>query len=150
MDKKEATILFDALVDQIKVASWFTEDWFVYRDGNYIHVAKHGWHDEKHQGIHFEVYVGDAEIGAKEFPIMLHAEADVPQREQFVNRMRTAIQFQIPSFMREADDYTIFKEMHPLDKEIFVAEVLQALEELQFIVPFVDMCLEENTELDIG
>lgn len=144
MDKQEVIHLFDELVERIASAPWFTEEWFITREGNYIHVAKTNWHDDKGQGVHFEVYVGDTELEEKQFPILVHAETDVPNREQFVNRMRIALRYHIPSFMRETDEYTILKEMHPLDQKTFVKEVLDALEELQFVVPFVDMCLTEN------
>lgn len=141
MDKQEVTHLFNELVEHLASASWFTNEWNISRDGNYIHIAKANWHDDKGHGVHFEIYVGDTEQEEKQFPIMLHAETDVPNREQFVNRMRIALQFQIPSFMIENDEYTILKEMHQLDQETFVKEVLDALEELQFVVSFVDMCL---------
>ena len=148
MDKIEVNHLFDELVEHIESAPWFTEDWRMSRDGSYMHVTKTNWYDDNGQGVHFEVYVGDTEIEAKQFPILMHAETDVPNWEQFVNRMRIALQYEIPSFMRETDEYTILKEMHPLDKETFVKEVVDALTELQFVVPFVDMCLSENNDVE--
>ena len=146
MNDQEATKLFDQLVEHIKTAPWFTEEWSVYREGNYIHIRKNNWFDDHHNGVHFETYLGKTELEEDRFPILLHAESDVPNRDQFVNRMIIAIKFEVPSFMCGTTEETIFEEYLPLDKETFVSDVINTLNELQFMVPFIDMCLNEQEE----
>jgi len=76
--------LFDKLIEKIKNSEWFTSEWDIYRNGNYIHVFKKNWLDENHKGVHFETYVND---NNKDSPVVLHAEGDVPNRDEFVQKV---------------------------------------------------------------
>jgi hypothetical protein len=141
MDQQITTHLFDELIQHIKSAPWFTEDWDIYRDGNYIHIFKKTWHEKNHNGVHFETYIGDSQLENGSFPIVLHAEKDVPNRDAFVQRVIMEIRSQ-EGFEIGVNDYTILRKEVDLQKETFVADVLKTLKEMQFIVAFVDQHLE--------
>jgi hypothetical protein len=133
MDQQKVTQLFTELIEHIKGVTWFTEEWDVYRDGNYIHIFKENWLEENHNGVHFETYVGDTST----FPVVLHAEKDVPQRDAFVQRVVMAIGSH-DHFDVGVNDYTILKKELNFDEETFISDVLDVLEKMQFVVEIVD------------
>jgi hypothetical protein len=141
MDKENVTHLFDELVEHIRSAPWFSEEWDIYRDGDYIHIFKNNWLEDNHNGVHFETYVGDDDS----FPIVLHAEKDVPDRDAFVQRVVMGISalgsfegLSVDQFDIGVNDYTILKKDCTFDAETFISDVLTTLEDMQFVVPLVD------------
>ena len=126
--------LFDKLIEKIKNSEWFTSEWDIYRNGNYIHVFKKNWLDENHKGVHFETY---AKEDSNEFPVVLHAEGDVPNRDEFVQKVLEEVRDK-EGFEFGVNNYTIMQKIIPVNKESFVEEVLKTLEELQFVVDVVD------------
>src|SRR3989338_592736 len=143
MNKQETTKLFDDLVQQIKAASWFTAEFIITRNGNYIHVAKKNWHDEKGNGVHFETYIEDNESEIEEFPVFLHAEKDVPNRDAFVQNVVIAMGDHTNDFMCFVNEHTVVQRFVPFHKESFVADAIKTLEEMQFLVKMVDNCLKK-------
>jgi hypothetical protein len=135
--------LFDDLIKEIKAARWFTEDFILTRNGNYIHVAKKNWHDENGKGVHFETYIEDSDVETEEFPIFLHAEKDVPKRDAFVQNVVIAMGDHTNDFMCFVNEHTIVQRFVPFKKEMFVADAMETLDEMQFLVPIVDICLKK-------
>lgn len=140
MNKQEITKLFDDLVKEIKAARWFTKDFILTRNGNYIHVTKKSWHDEHGNGVHFETYIED-NSKIEEFPVFLHAEKDVPKRDAFVQNVVVAMGDHTNDFMCFVNEHTIVQRFLAFNKETFVADTMKTLEEMQFLVPIVDRCL---------
>ncbi len=139
----ETTKLFDDLVKEIKKAPWFTADFVLTRNGNYIHVAKKNWYDEKGNGVHFETYIEDRDVETEEFPIFLHAENDVPKRDAFVQDVVIAMGDYTNNFMCFVNEHTIVQRFVAFNKETFVTDAMKTLEEMQFLVEIVDCCLEK-------
>lgn len=75
---------FQEVSETLKVQSWFTEDWEVivayYGEGAHpspgFTLQKKNWFNDNGAGIHFESWIGNADIKRRAIPIAMHFETN--------------------------------------------------------------------------
>ena len=143
------TLLFRQLKREIEKQGWFNDLWDIYQDGAYLHIFKRNWFDDGHNGIHFEVYVDDEGVQKKNFPIMLHMEADVPERDAFRDAFFVAAAQMLkkfPEYAQNINEYTLLKKEFPLNIYL-IQKVLDELDKLSLLAKPIDQALRMISDL---
>ena len=88
---------------------WFLDNWWINTsfnpNGFTFQLAKTHWFNHNSCGIHIEFWLEEQEAESKEIDIVLHFEADVPDRKELGARFKTA-------FGPVADDFEDYRINH--------------------------------------
>lgn len=143
--KSDLRSLFRAIEDEIRQQKWFTQDWLVFVAGAFIQVFKRNWRNEKHNGVHFEIYFGKYEIQKNIMNIILHIEGNIKNKELFAKELYELSK----EDLKTLTDYTIrgkgvtflIKEME-FDEKTIVDKIIEELNKIVFLEKYIDKLLK--------
>lgn len=142
-DDIDYTLLFQQLRKEIKKQGWFTDEWEIYLEGTYLQVYKKNWHNKQLHGIHFEINVDNEAKEKNMFPIMLHAEQEVPRKAVFSDAFFVAAApwlKKLSEYEQKTNDYTLLKKELPLNIHL-LQKVLDEIDRLIVLVKPIDQAL---------
>ena len=131
---------------------WFQQDWWLNitfgADGFTFQMSKIRWFNHKGQGIHIEFWIEEKEVADKTLSIVLHFEADTPDRGELGKRFKVAFA-QVAS---EFDDYRVnhkaicdkLQKRVAFSKSSLPKVVVAEFSRLQVIGSIIDDLLGEN------
>ena len=144
--KSDLRNLFRAIEDEIRQQEWFTRDWQIFVAGAFIQIFKNSWRNEKHNGIHFEIYYGKYEIKGKSMKIILHIEGNIKNKEQFAKQLYELSKEEL----KRLTDYTVrgkgvtflIKEIK-VDEKTIVDKITKELNRIVFLGKYIDKLLRK-------
>jgi len=144
--KSDVRKLFSAIEDEIKQQEWFTPDWQVFFSGVVIQIFKSNWKNEKHTGIHYEVYYGKGEIEKNLMYVLLHIEGSMKNKEQFTRELYALSK----EDLKKLTDYeirgkgtTFLQKEVKIDEKTIVNEITKEINRIAFLGNYVDELLKK-------
>lgn len=129
---------------------WFGGNWWINTsfdtNGYTFQLAKTNWFNHNGNGIHIEFWLEEHEAGTKEIDIVLHFEADVPDRKALGSRFKA-------SFAPLACDFEDYRVNHnaicdKLQKRVAFTKsslprvAVAEFSRLQAVAPIIDRLLK--------
>ena len=141
--------VFREFEHNLRKASWFSEGWEIYNRGVYLQLSKEGWHNERQSGIHFETYVEAPQVRECIVPIYLHAETDVPDQTDFIERLLIREGGRIQSWKGYevvGHGYSICQRVLPLNLKHLAARLYEEFNRLRQLESAIDDTIAELCE----
>ena len=135
---------------EITSQDWFTGDWWInssfHANGYTFQLAKTNWFNHNSHGIHIEFWLEENELKNKELDIVLHFEADVPDRKKLGSEFKKAL----GPLEDEFEDYRInhnavcdkMQKRVAFTKSSLLRIVVAEFSRLQTIAPKIDGLLQ--------
>ena len=143
---KNIKSIFSKLESSLRNARWFAEGWEIYNRGVYLQLSKEGWHNERQNGVHFETYIEKPQIRERIVPIFLHAESDVPQQAEFIDRLLARERDRIQSWKGDeivGHDYGVCQRVLPLNVKHLAGRMFEELNRLRQLESAIDDTIAE-------
>lgn len=143
--KSDLRKLFSVIDDEIRQQEWFTRDWRIFVAGAFIQIFKNNWRNEKHNGIHFEIYYGKYEIRENLMYVILHIEGNIKNKEQFAKKLYELAR----EDLKKLTDYKIrgkgvtflTKEVE-MDEKTIVDKITKEINRIVFLEKHIDKLLK--------
>ena len=143
---KDLKKVFRSIETSLRRSRWFDDGWEIYNRGTYLQLYKDNWSNQGQGGVHFETFIEDNQIRAKEFPIALHAEEDCPNQTEFISNFIEMERDRIQSwkgYKVVGAGYVLCERRLPLNLKSLEQRVLEELNRLRQLEASIDAALEE-------
>jgi len=141
---KDVKAVFRNLETMLRQATWFEDGWEIFNRGSYMQLYKSNWHNANQGGVHFETFIEDAQFRQKAFPISVHAEADCPSQQRFIEALIESERGRIQGwkgYKLVGRGYTVCERILPLSFKALEQRLLQEFNQLRELEGAIDQTL---------
>lgn len=152
---------FQIVADHLKGQPWFTDDWEVivayYGEGDHpspgFTLQKTNWFNEGGAGIHFESWMGNADLKRSAIPIAMHFETNYERSRIRRGKFHNYVLEHGQTIIDDLTGYTISsKSMQllinrvPFTEETLVDVMVQEYGKLQALGTVIDAAIDATQE----
>ncbi|MCE2950214.1 MAG: hypothetical protein ACK515_10585 [bacterium] len=141
---KDVKAVFRNVETMLRQTTWFEHGWEIFNRGAYMQLYKSNWYNASQGGVHFETFIEDAQLRQKAFPIALHAEADCPSQQRFIEALVESERGRIQGwkgYRLVGRGYTVCERILPLNFKALEQRLLQEFNQLRELEAAVDQTL---------